>query len=202
MALKIAIDLLHVPSQARLLRSQALPDGVEMLLRLAAGEPEAERAAIDLTGRSREVLRQAASFFIEQVLFAPESDSYRVLGANARASASELRRNVALLLRWLHPDMGAHDERAIFVDRVTVAWNNLKTRERRAAYDAQLQSSGPGGVYHLKNRKFRSWRRSRTGLGGKGYHQTSRSSGPRGGLDAMGFLRRALSIVLQRPLVR
>ena len=51
------------------------------------------------------MVRLAATFFIEQILFAPHADSYRVLGASPQASASELRRNVALLLRWLHPDL-------------------------------------------------------------------------------------------------
>src|SRR5689334_16722450 len=105
MALKIAIDLMHVPSQVRLLRLERLPDGVQLLLRIAAGDDKAESAAVEVTGRSRNVIRQAAAFFIEQVLFAPNTDSYRVLGVSPQASASELRRNVALLLRWLHPDL-------------------------------------------------------------------------------------------------
>ncbi len=60
-------------------------------------------------------MRQAATFFIEQILFAPNADSYRVLGASTSASAGELRRNVALLLRWLHPDLDPRSERSIFV---------------------------------------------------------------------------------------
>src|SRR5690349_19693012 len=123
-ALKIAVDLLHAPSQARRLRSEPLPE-IEMLLRIAADDMEAQSAAVALTGRSREVVREAATFFIEQILFAPESDQYRVLGANRQASSGELRRNVALLLRWLHPDLDADRDRSIFVSRVTAAWNDL-----------------------------------------------------------------------------
>ncbi len=135
MALKIAIDLMHVPSQVRRVRSEPLPDGVLMLVRIAAGDAEAERAAIELTDRSPNVVRGAAMFFIEQILFAPDADSYRVLGGTPQTSAAELRRNVALLLRWLHPDLDPRSERAIFISRVTAAWNDLKTPERRAAYD-------------------------------------------------------------------
>lgn len=105
MALKIAIDLMHVPSQVRLFRSRPLPDGVLMLLRIAAGDDEAECTASLYVDRSRTMVWQAATFFIEQILFAPNADSYRVLGACPDASAGELRRNVALLLRWLHPDV-------------------------------------------------------------------------------------------------
>src|SRR5262249_781207 len=126
----------HMPSQGRRLRSVPLPKGVEMLLRIAAEDSEAERAAVALTGRSHQVIREAAAFFIEQIMFAPDADSYRVLGADPQATASELRRNVALLLRWLHPDRGHRgEERSIFVGRITRAWNDLKTPERRAAYD-------------------------------------------------------------------
>jgi hypothetical protein len=188
MALKIAIDLMHVPSQVRLLRSQSLPNDVQMLLRIAAGEEEAASAAVALTGRSHQVVRQAATFFVEQILFAPESDSYRVLGATPQASAGELRRNVALLLRWLHPDLDPGGERSIFIGRVTAAWNDLKTPDRRAAYDAMVQARREGKTYRRKRRWSRSGRRRRLAH--------------REGVDAMGFLRRALSILLDRPLVR
>jgi hypothetical protein len=39
----------------------------------------------------------------------------------------ELRRNMALLLRWLHPDLA---ERSIFIGRVAAAWNNFKGHKR------------------------------------------------------------------------
>jgi hypothetical protein len=137
MALKIAIDLLHVPSQVRFARLEPLPDGVLLLLRIAAGVVEAERMATATSGRSLETVRRSAAFFIEQILFAPNADSYRVLGANAQASSAELRRNVVLLMKWLRPDLDVGGARSAFVRKVTAAWNNLKTEERRAAYDAQ-----------------------------------------------------------------
>ena len=189
-ALKIAIDLMHVPSQVRRLRSEPLPNDVQILLRIVAGEDEAESAAVALTGRSHQVVRQAAAFFIEQILFAPESDSYRILGAHRQATSGELRRNVALLLRWLHPDLDPGGERSIFIGRVTAAWNDLKTPERRAAYDATLKSS----VEEKDHRRKSRWSRSGRRRGSAKRHQES--------LDAMGFLRRALSIILDRPLVR
>jgi hypothetical protein len=106
-----------------------------MLLRIAASDAEATKQATALIGRSRESVHEAAAFFIEQILLYPDADSYRVLGAASEASYMELRRNMALLLRWLHPDLGGHNERSVFAARVTRAWNDLKTQERRAAYD-------------------------------------------------------------------
>jgi len=193
MALKIAIDLLHVPAQVRLLRAEPLPDGVPLLLRIAAGDDEAERTAVGLTGRSREVVRQAATFFIEQILFAPNTNSYRVLGANPQASAGELRRNVALLLRWLHPDLDPRSERAIFIGRVTAAWNDLKTPERRAACDATLRHANDATRSRLRNGKSRSGRHDSSKQFTKDQTPLMR------GVDTIGFFRRALSVLLHRP---
>ncbi len=102
-ALRAAIDLVHVPSRVRIMRAAPLPWDVHILLRIAAGDEAAEIEAAELTGRSPEVVRKAAAFFIEQVLLCPGADSYRVLGAPPQASSAELRRNMALLLKWLHP---------------------------------------------------------------------------------------------------
>jgi hypothetical protein len=202
MALKIAIDLMHVPSQVRLYRTGPLPEGVEMLLRIAAGDDEAENTASLLADRPRDIVRQAATFFIEQILFAPNADSYRVLGASAPASAAELRRNVALLLRWLHPDLDLRGERAIFVGRVTTAWNDLKTPDRRAVYDDLLRVSNVASKSRSRSG------RSRSGRHGAGKHfaqsGTNRSRLNRNaqlmrGADRVGFFRRALSVLFHRP---
>jgi hypothetical protein len=197
MALKIAIDLMHVPSQVRLVRAGPLPDGVPLLLRIAAGDVEAERAAVARTDRSCDIVRHAAIFFIEQILFAPNADSYQVLGASPQASAGELRHNVALLLKWLHPDLDPHGERSIFISKVTGAWNNLKTPERRAAYNNLRQSSldrkGRSKSTQRSNRKqFVASMSRRTGRGKHGSVMY--------GAEKIGFFRRALSILLHRPL--
>lgn len=198
MALKIAIDLTHVPSQVRLVRSEPLPDGVLTLLRIAAGDADAEAAAAHSIGRPPDMVRQAAEFFIEQVLFAPGSDSYRVLGATPQAGAGELRRNVALLLRWLHPDVDRESERSIFVGRVTAAWNDLKTPERRAAYD-DLQR----GLHQKTKSRRRSgnsrWGRQKPGNGGSRRNRSGRNMkyGYAGG--RIGFFRRALMVFFNRP---
>lgn len=140
-ALGVAIDLLHMPSRVRLVRAAPLPSGVLDLLRIAAGDEEAIGEAIEFAGRSRDVVRDAVTFFIEQILLSPDADSYRVLGASPEATSAELRRNMALLLRWLHPDLDPSAERSIFATRVTLAWNDLKTFDRRAAYDQRRQIS-------------------------------------------------------------
>jgi hypothetical protein len=140
-AVKLAIDLMHFPSQVRSVRSAPLPDDVLILVRIAAGDEEATREAAEAAGRPRDVIREAAAFFIEQVLLHPGADSYRVLGARPEAPYGELRRNMALLLKWLHPDSDRQGQRVVFATRVTRAWNDLKTQERRAAYDRSQRVS-------------------------------------------------------------
>lgn len=192
MALKIAIDLMHLPSQVRLVRSEPLPDGVLVLLRIAAGDAEAELNAVELSGRSRGVIRRAATFFIEQILFAPDADSYQVLGASPHASTAELRRNLALLMRWLHPDLDARGERSVFVGRVTTAWNNLKTPERRAAYDELHQKE-------LAKARARRGRPKRL-AGVLPLRSAFSRHGPwMNRAEKVGFFRRAMSMLLHRP---
>jgi DnaJ domain len=169
MALRIAIDLMHMPSRVRTVRSEPLPAGVHWLLCIAAGDEAAQCAAVEATGRSRDVIRSAAGFFIEQVLLCPNAESYRVLGASREATNAELRRNMALLMRWLHPDMDPEGRRSVFASRVTLAWNDLKTAERRAAYDLERGSSAQ------KTRRVKSRRRS----GGKRLPTSHHGSGQR-----------------------
>ena len=140
-ALKAAFDLLHFPSQVRVIRAAPLPHDLLILLRIAAGDRDTTCEATQSSGRSQEQVREAAGFFLEQILLFPDADSYRVLGVNPEATNGELRRHMALLLRWLHPDLDRQGERSVFAGRVTRAWNDLKTPERRAAYDQLMRKS-------------------------------------------------------------
>src|SRR5262249_22574886 len=139
-----------------------------------------------------EVVRQAAGFFIEQILFAPDADSYRVLGASPQASSAELRRNIGFLLRWLHPDLDLRGERSIFIGRVTAAWNDLKTPERRADYDQARRNAKDRMKSHQKMKGVR--------FPLHGNRRPMAAVAPHRGSDATGarsFLRRALSVLFQ-----
>ncbi len=142
-ALRLAIDLWQVPSRVRAGRASPLPDGISLLLRLANKDDDAGLACAKATGRDPDFLRDAATFYIEQILLAPGADSYRVLGLTPAASPAELRRHMALLLRWLHPDVATGSERSVFAGRITAAWDDLKTPERRAEYDCRLIEAAP-----------------------------------------------------------
>lgn len=203
MALKTAVDLLHVPSQVRLVRSEPLPEGVVTLLRIAAADEDCTQTAAALMDRTPDLMGKAAMFFIEQILFAPDADSYRVLGAGPQATSGELRRNVGLLMRWLHPDLDRRGERSVFISRVTTAWNNVKTPERRAAYDEQLQRRAQTALKSSGKLKKSRRRRVHAGkLGGNGEVPRNRASGRHAlgpGTGKIGFVRRALAALFVRP---
>jgi hypothetical protein len=172
-ALELAVGLLQLPSRARALRDAPLPRDVDALLDIVAGEARARADAARLTGLTEAKVGDAASFYIEQILLHPDADSYRALGANAEATNDQLRRNMALLLKWLHPDHEANGERTIYVGRVTNAWNNIKTAERRVAYDATRKrtavtrsphpkpGAAPAQSSNLRNGGHASFRSSR-----------------------------------------
>ncbi len=135
-ALRAAIYLLHLPAGLRLAREQSLPDGVPLLLEVAAGEEAATAACAAKLERPGDLVRDAAGFYIEHVVMIPDADAFRTLGARRDATDAELRRNMAMLLRWAHPDVDRQGERTVFAGRITRAWEALKTPERRASYEA------------------------------------------------------------------
>jgi DnaJ domain len=143
-ALDAALALMERPAAVRDACAAPLPGGVTLLLQVAVGDSAALRAAQTMSGRSVAAVQAAAGFYIEQILFHAQADYYRTLGVSMGASRNELRQHMALLAKWLHPDgheqrVGRSDlDRGIFIHRVTKAWENLKSDERRAAYDRLL----------------------------------------------------------------
>src|SRR5690606_38705582 len=104
-------------SRVHWMRAQPLPGDLEPLLKIASGDVAVNQAIAEETGRSPELIRQAAVFFIEQILLAPDADAYRTLGLAPDATYSELRRNLALLLRSTHPDR-MNGDRSLFAYRI------------------------------------------------------------------------------------
>lgn len=138
-AVRTALYLTAIPSHSGRLQNAPLPDGVCALLRIVANDGDAIEHYSERLEKAPTELREAAAFYIEQNMLSPNADSYRVLGTRRHASAPDLRRNFVLLCRWLHSDLCDDLPRSIFLLRVTQAWNDLKTPERRRAYDAGLE---------------------------------------------------------------
>ncbi|MBL8566240.1 MAG: hypothetical protein JNM89_11035 [Hyphomicrobiaceae bacterium] len=134
-AISAALELVRKPVLVHAARGAPLPDGIATMLHIAVGHPEITAMASRSSGRSEDSLRQAAAFFIEQILLDPAADSYRRLGLDNKASPRELRLHMALLTRWLHPDAAATSDRALYATRLTSAWEDVKSGPRRDRYD-------------------------------------------------------------------
>ena len=183
-----------------MIRDAPLPGGMELLLRIAAGDRAAIADAMLQTERSEAVLRQAAEFFIEQILMSPVSGSYRVLGANRDASGAELRHNMALLVRWMHPDVAASVDRSMFAGRVTLAWDDLKTAERRAAYDAghDARTDETNGRSAMSSNRGAKSSRLRPRRSRRRFAAHERDSWADGPVTELGRMRRAWLRLLRR----
>ena len=130
-----ALAFLRSPEQLVSVRQRELPAELTPLLRLAAGEAEACAAAVAQTGVTPETMREAAGLFLQQLLFVPDGDSYRVLGVRPDASEERIKEHHRWLVRWLHPDRNPDGWEAVYVNRVNAAWQDLRNPARRDEYD-------------------------------------------------------------------
>lgn len=142
-AIRSALELLMLPTRVKTVRGETLPDGIDEVLRVVAGDKHLIAALAQTTGRSPDTLHQAAAFYIEQVLLHPDADFYRNLGSSPGASNQDLRQRMALLMAWLHPDKGVSTARQALAQRVMDAWHSLSNDARRADYDAALGVATP-----------------------------------------------------------
>lgn len=147
-ALEWALALLHAPGKRHALRQKPLPVGMGRLLGIAAGAmPDQLAEAARTFGESEARIREAAQFYVREVLFFPRADAYRVLGVSLDASDTSIKAHHRLLQHWLHPDRLYSEDDAIFATRVNVAWNQLRNPTRRQAYDNTLQEEQPLEVF-------------------------------------------------------
>lgn len=138
-ALEWAVALLHAPAERHALRLRSLPTGMTALLGVAADAlPDALRTAAARFAESEASIRDAARFYVREVLLFPHADAYRVLGVEADAPLADIKAHYRLLQRWLHPDRIQDAGDAVFAVRVNGAWQHLRNAERRAAYNHAL----------------------------------------------------------------
>jgi hypothetical protein len=137
-ALSSALALRRSPRTALPETSGFLPPGVLLLIRIVAGDETAIAEARLASAEPIEVLREASGFYLQQILFAADANSYRVLGVNPGEEDARIREHYRWLARWLHPDRNPDEWEVVYADRVSNAWQNLRTPERRVRYDEAL----------------------------------------------------------------
>lgn len=136
-ALRIALDLAAAPMLTSLAARQPLPPGMITVLKIAGGCEATLGEAVAVTGEPPEKIRRTVTLFLQNVLFTPDADSYRILGAERSATQAELRDHMRWLMKWLHPDRERSAWEASLALKVSAAWDDLKSPERRQRYDAE-----------------------------------------------------------------
>ncbi len=165
-AIQLALRLYSAPASLQRVRKAALPDGIETLLAIAAGDPESVRLTSAKVGRQPGDVRLACAFFVEQVLLAEDADDHRVLGSSRATPVVDIGRRRKLLLRWLHPDVASQHvadgltDRSMYAARVVGAW------QRICATDAASSTSALVAQPAVKRPKpsAKTLKRGRVGL--------------------------------------
>lgn len=139
----LALDLARMPALARSSVTPPLPADVVDLIRIAAASPKACQAAEAATGEPVQVIIEAARFYLQQLLFRPEADSYRVLGLQPGASRATARTHMRWLLQWLHPDRNSALD-AVYAERVLKAWREVSHASDTGAGPNLSQSTTQG----------------------------------------------------------
>ncbi|MHB8474458.1 MAG: J domain-containing protein [Gammaproteobacteria bacterium] len=141
-ALELALALYHAPIQRFALPGRPLPDDIGVVIQIASGSLSLLEEAATRHHERKETILEASRFYLQQVLFAPDADAYRVLGLAPDAPAERIREHYRQLQRWLHPDRRGDDWEAGFATRVNWAWQHLRNDASRRAYDAQREMQG------------------------------------------------------------
>jgi hypothetical protein len=159
-ALEQALSFLSRTDLIAAARQQVLPVGITNLLKICSGDKETLLAAQESSRHSQEDVRHAAEFYVQQILFSPDSDHYRVLGVDPDDAEARIKLHYRLLVRWLHPDKNSSDWEVVFSERINRAWHALRTPERRRQYDEQIESEHAShkNVVHNREIKPAQWR--------------------------------------------
>ena len=134
--IELALDLARMPTLARTSVLPAIPRNIIELMRIAAASPEACQAAVAKTGQPTQVVVEAARFYLQQMLFRPEADCYRILGLEPNASRATAREHMRLLLQWVHPDHNNNSWDAVYAERVLRAWREVSASDWPAQGDS------------------------------------------------------------------
>jgi len=143
-ALEVALGLVRMPAMRGTLRLRPLPEDVGELIELAADVPRRVAEASVISGEPPDQVREAARFYVREVLLFPGADAYRILGVSETASAAQIKLHYWRLQHWLHPDRRGDGWESVFATRINQAWGELRSPARRAAYDArQARAAAP-----------------------------------------------------------
>lgn len=163
-AIEQAITFLGRTDLIATARQQPLPPGVTDVLKISSGDHDVLLAVQESFRHSQEDVRHAAEFYVQQILFSPDSDHYRVLGVDPDDAEAKIKLHYRLLVRWLHPDKNSNDWEVVFSERINRAWQALRTPERRRQYDEHISSAQTVSSELVVSREIKpaQWRENKT----------------------------------------
>src|SRR3970040_2382745 len=142
-ALEVALALWRMPSMRTALRQRSLPDDGGEVIELAAGASGRIAQAAARADTTPGHLLEAVRFYASEILMHDGADAYRVLGVAPGAAPAQIKAHHRALQQWLHPDRRGDEWASLYATRVNVAWGELRSPERRAAYDARMAEPSP-----------------------------------------------------------
>lgn len=121
-ALDAALALARNPALAPVMRRQAPPPGVTVLLQMLSGDDMLVGDAARAARIDRATLLICVERYVQETMLFPGAPPRRVLGVSEGSSVAEMRGHLKLLMMWLHPDQSDDPWRAAFASRVLEAW--------------------------------------------------------------------------------
>jgi hypothetical protein len=125
-AIDIALDVYRKPARARALSRQDVPAGMLTVIRIAAGSADEIEQPADGEAAETMPVKDAAVFFLRQLLMNAGNDDYRQLGLRRGASLQEIKDHKRSLLKWLHPDRNPSPWEQVLFGRVKAAADRLE----------------------------------------------------------------------------
>ncbi len=125
-AIEIALEVYRKPERARALRRQAVPPGMLNLIKIAAGTEDEIKALLLDRAAEGAPAKDAAIFYLQQLLMNAEGDDYRQLGLRAGASLQDVKDHKRGLLKWLHPDRNPSPWEQVLFGRVKAAADRIE----------------------------------------------------------------------------
>ncbi len=150
--IELALDLARMPTLARTSVAPPVPPNVIELMRIAADSPEACQAAVAQTGEPKRVVIEAARFYLQQVLFRPDADCYRILGIEPTVSRATARDHMRWLLEWLHPDRNNNSWDAVYAERVLKAWREVSNGSAARSSSSLMHATSNNAASNKKQR--------------------------------------------------
>jgi hypothetical protein len=125
----IALELYNEPRLSTRLASMPLHEGVLSLIKIAAGD-EAETVVFPPhISSDHEKARAISVFYLQQILFHPQSTGHRLLGLSSDAGQEMVRDHKRWLLKWLHPDRNQNKWEQLYFERVIKAAQSVQDAE-------------------------------------------------------------------------